>query len=144
MNYDKERVSVNMNTQLETPSGFVAELTKDGIIYRHYLITKHALTRYTQRVRGTVDSLFPSLDRVVVADAQQARDHRIQTHIRRSEERGGYALLDPESGVYYFLAVGANKLHTICTVMTNELLTYAGNYGIRANTAPDRSVRGRR
>lgn len=115
---------------METPSGRVAEMTKDGIIYRHYLITKHAIERYTQRVRGTVDGMFPSLDRVVIADASQSKDHRIQVQIRRAEKRGGYALLDPEFGVYYFMAVGANKLHTICTVMTHELLTYAGTYGI--------------
>ena len=112
---------------METPSGRVAEMTKDGIVYRHYLITKHAIERYAQRVRGTVDEVFPSLDRAVMADASTTKDYRVQKEIKRAERSGGYALLDPEYGIYYFLALGAGKFHTICTVMTYDLMTFAGS-----------------
>lgn len=114
------------NIKMETQSGIVAEMTNEGVIYRHYLITKHAIERYIERVRNTVDELFVSIDRSVIADAQQAKDHRVQQQIRRSESDGGYALLDPETNTYYFLAIGKGRFHVICTVMTLELLTYAG------------------
>lgn len=114
---------------METPSGIVAEMKTDGIKYRHYIITKHAIERYTQRARNTLDNLFVALDRAVLADARQAKDHRIQQQIRKSEMKGGYAMFDPETDVYFFMAVG-QRLHTICTVMTRELMTYAESCGI--------------
>lgn len=107
---------------METPGGAIAEMKTDGIKYRHYIITKHAIERYTQRARNTLDNLFVSIDRAVLADARQSKDYRIQNQIRKSEQNGGYCMFDPETGVYFFMAVG-RTLHTICTVMTLELLT---------------------
>lgn len=106
---------------METPSGVIAEIKPDGIKYRHYNITKHAIERFEQRARSTLDNLFVSLDRAVLADARRANDYRIQNQILKSENRGGYAMFDPETGVVFFMAVG-RTLHTICTVMTMELL----------------------
>lgn len=117
---------MKQDVKMESQSGVIAEMTKEGVIYRHYLVTKHAIQRYTERVRNGVDDLFVSLDRSVVADARQAKDHRVQQQIKRSESEGGYALLDPETNTYYFLAIGKGRFHVICTVMTLELLTYRG------------------
>lgn len=111
--------------RMETPSGILAKLSDDGIIYRHYRITQHAIQRFTERVRGTVDDIFPALDRAVIADARQATDHRVQDQIKRAERQGGYCLLDPETDTYFFIALGAGKYHAVRTVMTLALLTYA-------------------
>lgn len=107
---------------METPSGVIAEMRPGGIKYRHYSITKHAIERYTQRAHNTLDNLFVSIDRAVLADARQAKDYRIQNQIRKSENSGGYCMYDPETGVYFFMAM-SKTLHVICTVMTTELLT---------------------
>ncbi|ECZ5235259.1 hypothetical protein AH156_19905 [Salmonella enterica subsp. enterica serovar Enteritidis] len=110
--------------RMETPSGIMAKLSDDGIVYRHYRITKHAIQRFMERVRATLDDIFPALDRAVIADARQAKDHRVQDQIKRAERQGGYCLLDPETNVYFFIALGHGKLHAISTIMTLELLTY--------------------
>ncbi|EBA6160041.1 hypothetical protein H8U31_001282 [Salmonella enterica] len=109
---------------METPGGTMAVMKMDGINYRHYLITQHAIERWQQRTALSLDYMFVSLDRVVMADAKQARDHRIQQQIRKSESNGGYCMFDPETNIYFFMAVG-NKRHTICTVMTRETMCYA-------------------
>lgn len=109
---------------METPSGIKAKLNNDCVVYRHYRITKHAIQRFTERVRASVDDIFPALDRAVIADANQAKDHRVQDQIRRSERQGGYCLLDPETNTYFFIALGAGKYHAIRTIMTLALLTY--------------------
>lgn len=111
-----------MGVLMETPSGVIAEMKTDGIKYRHYSITKHAIERYTQRARNTLDNLFVSIDRAVMADARQAKDYRIQNQIRKSEANGGYCLVDPETDVYFFMAI-SRTLHVICTVMTAEMIT---------------------
>lgn len=116
-----------MSIVMETPSGIVAEMKTDGIKYRHYIITKHAIERYMQRARAELDNLFVALDRAVIADARRASDHRIQRQIRKSEANGGYCLFDPETQVFFFMAIGQH-LHTICTVMTSDLLTAIGAY----------------
>ncbi|ENE5752041.1 hypothetical protein ACFLMW_003766 [Salmonella enterica] len=113
------RVAVRM----ETPGGMVACLNSDGIRYRHYIITQHALVRFQERAGMTLDNLFVTLDRAVLAEVHRAKDTRIQQQIRKSEKNGGYAMFDPETDVYFFIAVGP-KYHTICTVMTRELMTY--------------------
>ena len=113
-----------MSVLMETPSGVVAEMKTDGIKYRHYNITKHAIERYTERARQPLDNLFVSIDRSVLADARKAKDHRIQNQIRKSETRGGYCMFDPETGIYFFMVIG-HALHTICTVMTSDVMTYA-------------------
>ncbi|EKK5568061.1 hypothetical protein PN823_004481 [Enterobacter hormaechei] len=110
---------------METPSGIVAEMKTDGIKYRHYNITKHAIERYMQRVHYDLDNFFVSLDRAVIADAQRASDHRIQRQIRKTEQNGGYCLFDPEAKVFFFMAIGKH-LHTICTVMTSDLIPAMG------------------
>lgn len=107
---------------METPGGAIAEINSNGVLYRHYIISQHALERFQQRAEMTLDNLFVALDRAVIADASRAKDHRIQQQIRKSE-KVGYALFDPETDIYFFLAVGP-RYHTVCTVMTKELMTY--------------------
>ncbi|EAO3414749.1 hypothetical protein D0Q53_20695 [Salmonella enterica] len=113
------RKTVNM----ETPSGVIAKVNSDGVIYKHYIITQHALVRFQQRSGMTLDNLFVTLDRAVLAEVHRAKDNRIQQQIRKSEKQGGYAMFDPETDVYFFMAVGP-RYHTICTIMTKELMTY--------------------
>lgn len=109
---------------IETPSGVLTKVNSDGVVYRHYIITQHALERFQERSGLSLDYMLVTLDRAVLAEASRAKDHRIQNQIRKSERIGGYALLDPETNVYFFLVVGP-KFHTICTVMTKEVMTYA-------------------
>jgi hypothetical protein len=109
---------------METPSGVEAIMKMDGVNYKHYTITQHAIERFMQRVGMTLDNIFIALDRAVMADQRRARDHRIQQQIRKSEQNGGYCMFDPETNVYFFLAVGP-KRHTICTIMTRDNMIYA-------------------
>ncbi|ECN9265261.1 hypothetical protein ACLMYS_003921 [Salmonella enterica] len=109
--------------RMETPSGMIASMNSDGIRYRHYIITQHALVRFQERAGMTLDNLFVTLDRAVLAQISRATDQRIQQQIRKSEKNGGYAMFDPETDVYFFIAIGP-KFHTICTIMTRELMTY--------------------
>lgn len=113
--------------KMETPSGIEAVMTQEGVKYRHYNITKHAIERFTQRAKMTLDNLFVALDRAVLADASRSKDHRVQQQIRKSERNGGYAMFDPETDVYFFMAVGPTR-HTICTIMTRDLMVYAPAY----------------
>ncbi|WP_288821297.1 hypothetical protein [uncultured Leclercia sp.] len=109
--------------EMETPSGLIARMQTDGIEYRHYHITKHAIQRFTERVTTAIDEIFISLDRVVLADIQQQKDHRVQDQIRRAERNGGYVLCDPETDVFFFVAM-AGRLNAICTVMTLSQMMY--------------------
>ncbi|MBZ0059609.1 MULTISPECIES: hypothetical protein [unclassified Leclercia] len=110
--------------RMEATCGIVAKLANEGITYRHYRISQHAIQRFTERLRVTIDKIFPALDRAVIADARQAKDHRVMDQIKRAERQGGYCLLDPDTETYFFIALGAGKYHTISTVMTFALLTY--------------------
>ncbi|EDY2030084.1 hypothetical protein GTB64_004526 [Salmonella enterica] len=112
-----------MRVQMETPSGVMATIKMDVVRYRHYNITQHAIERFAERARMTLDNLFVSLDRAVLADARRARDHRIQQQIRQSEKKGGYCMFDPETQIYFFMAVGQTR-HTICTIMTRDTMIY--------------------
>ncbi|EIW6162739.1 hypothetical protein MF451_003736 [Salmonella enterica subsp. enterica serovar Saintpaul] len=116
--------------KMETPGGMVASMNSEGIRYRHYIITQHALVRFQERAGMSLDNLFITLDRAVLAEIHRANDHRIQDQIRKSESNGGYAMFDPETDVYFFIAVGP-KYHTICTIMTRELMTYASKPAVR-------------
>ncbi|EAM1616363.1 hypothetical protein EU642_22270 [Salmonella enterica] len=117
---------MRMKVKMETPSGIEAVMTLEGVRYRHYNISKHAIERYTQRANNTLDNLFVALDRAVLADASRSKDHRVQQQIRKSERNGGYAMFDPETNVYFFMAVGPQR-HTICTIMTREIMVYAND-----------------
>lgn len=113
-----------MRVEMETPGGYVAVMNYEGVRYKHYKISQHALERFIQRARMTLDNIFVALDRAVLADANRARDHRIQQQIRKSERSGGYCMFDPETQIYFFLAI-SKKCHVICTIMTRETMVYA-------------------
>ncbi|WP_333855250.1 hypothetical protein [Leclercia sp.] len=115
--------------EMETPGVRTAYMKSDGIIYMHYLVTKHALQRFKERTRASADQIFVFLDRAVIAEARLANDHRVQDEIRKAESRGGYALLDPESNTYFFIALQGN-FHIVATVMTYNFMTYAEDMGI--------------
>ena len=112
------------SVKMETPSGLIAEMMTDCIFYRHYRITKHAAERYIERVTSAIDELFVSLDRAVLAERNQQKDVRVMEQIRRAEDKGGYVLVDPETRSYFFIAM-EGRAHSICTVMTLEMMTFS-------------------
>jgi hypothetical protein len=110
---------------IETPDNAAPPCFSQGIRHRHYLITRHAVERYSLRVGASVETLFSALDSAVLAVASQAFDWRVQQQIRKCEQEGGYALVDPARGIYFFVKQNGDGSHAVTTVMTYAVMTYS-------------------
>lgn len=101
-----------------------AVMTKGGsIIFRHYMISQHAIDRFVERCDLPAADVVPMLHGAVLACMTRSKSVGIRRVIRVAESRGGYVLLN---GYCYFVIVpdGKHGMHVVTTVMTPKYMSW--------------------
>ena len=60
--------------------------------FRHYLITNHAMDRFSQRYNRPAEDIVPTIHGAVFLDEQSCQRPKVRRLVRKAEERGGYVL----------------------------------------------------
>lgn len=92
------------------------ELSTSGcVLYRHYLITGHAIDRYFERIGGDIGNLITDLSGAWLFDAGSPKaPRRFCLTAARHEMDGGYVLC---SGNALFMIKPAGSRHIIATTL---------------------------
>lgn len=99
-----------------------AAMTNAGnIIWRHYLISAHAIDRFVERCERPAEEFIPMLSSAFLACPSRARSARIRKRIVAAEARKGYVLLN---GQCYFIVVPNEKgdQHIVKTVLSPKYI----------------------
>lgn len=103
-------------------------LRTGAIRFRHYLISIHALDRFTERCDRPATDIIQLLHDAVLACVERSNRPAIRRVIRVAESRGGYVLMNKLC--YFIISPDAeNGLHVVSTVMTPRQMkwTVSGN-----------------
>jgi hypothetical protein len=90
---------------------------RNGIQFKHYVISAHAFQRFTERTGKPVEELFEHLEKAVMFDMKRA--HRVswwRSH-RAAERDGAYIL---KSGRIHFIVKPVEAGHVVKTVLVQE------------------------
>lgn len=85
------------------------------VCYRHYLITRHAIDRYIERIGGDLGNMIADLDNAWLFDTSRKRLTRSMCAcIARHERRGGWAITN---GRAVFIIRPTLHQHVIVTTL---------------------------
>lgn len=98
-------------------------LEKGQIRFKHYHITLHAIDRFVERTGRPADEIVVAIANAHLASFDRARTVGSRRIIKKTEEEGGYVLLD--GGTYFIVIPSATSgHHAVKTVLTNKMLRH--------------------
>lgn len=86
----------------------------NGIQFKHYVVSSHALERFEERTGKPVEKFFDYLDRAVIFDPSRTKSMRWKHNYAAACQDGSYIL---KTGLIHFVVKPTNTGHVIKTVM---------------------------